>query len=114
MAEILSKQYLGAFSTPLKDLSDIKFPQTDRDIIPLTDFIISRDDLISAMRSIKSSSAPGPDCLPAFLYNHFADPLAEPLLIIWRKSLDSGLMPEGTLLSIVTKYVSVIIDYQLS
>ena len=53
------------------------------------------------MRSIKSSSAPGPDDLPASLYNVYAEALAIPATRIWRRSLDTSVMPEGTLKSII-------------
>ena len=54
------------------------------------------------MQSVKGSSAPGPDGIPAILFRHYAEELALPLLLIWRASLDSGKMPEGTLLAYIT------------
>ena len=67
----------------------------------MTDIEITKDALIAAMKSIKSSSAPGPDELPTALYHRFAEELAIPLQLIWRRSLDTGLMPEGTILAII-------------
>ena len=99
MAEILSQQYLGAFSTPLQDLSHINLRKHPTTL--LTDIVITEEGLVSAMKSIKSSSSPGPDGLPAYLYNTFAKALARPLLLIWRRSLDTGRMPEGNLLAFI-------------
>ena len=43
---------------------------------------------------MKSTSAPGPDGVPALLYYRFAAALAKPLLMIWRASLNEEVMPE--------------------
>ena len=99
MAEILSRQYLSAFSTPLEDVSHINLRKHASTI--LTDIVITEEGLVTAMKSIKSSSSPGPDGLPAYLYNTFAKALAKPLLLIWRRSLDTGRMPEGNLLAFI-------------
>ena len=94
MAEILSKQYESVFSRPRQNPNQRKFEFQERDCNILTDIEITKDALIAAMKSIKSSSAPGPDELPTALYHRFAEELAIPLQLIWRRSLDTGLMPE--------------------
>ena len=53
------------------------------------------------MQSIKSSSAPGPDNIPAYIYNNFANELAYPIMKIWRISLDKCVMSEGVMQSII-------------
>ena len=53
------------------------------------------------MKEIKPKSAPGPDDIPAYIYNTFAEELALPIMKIWRISLDKGIMPEGTLFSVI-------------
>ena len=57
---------------------------------------------VIAMQSIKYSSAPGPDGVPAFLYRKYAEELATPLKLLWQMSFDSGVMPEPTLLAHIT------------
>ena len=57
---------------------------------------------IFAMQSIKITSAPGPDGVPAFLYFKFAEELATPVMMIWKQSLESGIMPEPTFLAYIT------------
>ena len=101
MAEILSEQYDSVFSTPKDNINDLEMPQYTNTSL-LTDFQITRTALISAMQDIDSASTPGPDDLPAVFYNMFAEQLATPLMIIWRRSLDTGSMPETTLLAIIT------------
>ena len=101
MAEILSRQYQGVFSQPVRDPASANFePRNSANI--LTDIEITEPQLVSAMKDMKSSSSPGPEAIPASLNKEFEDKLARPLLAIWRQSLDSGLMLEGTLVSIIT------------
>lgn len=100
MAEILSCQFKTAFSTPTTNLNEINFP--DRECQSINDIEITKEAIKEAMKEIKASSAPGPDELPAYVYNEFADELAHPAMLIWRKSLNSGTMPDGTLLSLIT------------
>ena len=88
MAEILSKQYQSAFSTSRDN--KVNFPLRVTENF-LTDFKISESAMESAMKDIKSSSAPGPDDLPAYLYNTYAKVLAPALVKIWRRSLDTGI-----------------------
>lgn len=54
------------------------------------------------MKSIKPKSAPGPDGIPAHLYNNYAEELATPVMMIWRRSLDTSIMPEGIMKAIIT------------
>ena len=99
MAEILSKQYESVFSKPQMDR-----PFTFKQIAcqAIEDIDITRNDIKEAMEAIKLSSAPGPDGIPAFLFKHFAEELSYPVTKIWRLSLDTGKMPEGTIKAFVT------------
>ena len=51
---------------------------------------------------MKSSSAAGPDGMPAYLFSTFAEELAYPIFKIWRRCLDSGKMPEGPIKATIT------------
>ena len=86
---------------PRKDLKSFVFPVKKPQTL-LLDFEITTLDLINAMKSMKSSSAPGPDDLPAIFFRRYAEVLATPLEQIWRRSLDTGKMPDTTLLAIIT------------
>ena len=54
------------------------------------------------MRDMKTTSSPGPDGVPAYLYQKFAEVLATPIIWIWKNSMESGTMPEETLLAYIT------------
>ncbi len=100
MAEILSSQYQSAFSKPLEDYSHISFATAL--CTEMSDLNFTVDDIKAAIKAMCVSSAPGPDGVSAFLLKEYVDCLAAPLHYIWRTSLDTGLMPEGTLQSIIT------------
>ena len=68
----------------------------------ISDIELTADMFEFAMKSMKVTSAPGPDGVPAYLYYKFAKALAPPLLIIWQHSLETGLLPEETALAYIT------------
>ena len=51
---------------------------------------------------MRGASASGPDGVPAQLIKDYAEHLVKPMMTIWRKSLDSGILPEGTALALIT------------
>ena len=51
---------------------------------------------------MKSSSVPGPDGIPAYIYRDYIDQLAYPIMEIWRTSLDIGKLPEGIAQAVIT------------
>ena len=59
-------------------------------------------DIIETVKDLCVSSAPSPDGLSSFLLKEYINVLVVPLYFIWRTSLDMGLMPEGTIESIIT------------
>ena len=67
-----------------------------------SDLKLTNPMFISAMQEIQYSSAPGPDGVPAYLYIAFAEELASPVRLIWSNSLNTGRMPDGTPLAIIT------------
>ena len=99
MAEILSNQYESVFSkpSPRSNLSNLK--GTDKQ---LDDITFSVEDIEAAMGEIKAGSAPGPDEIPAIVFHKYANAIATPVMRMWRISLDAGVMPEGTILAIIT------------
>ena len=99
MADILSKQYASVFSTP-KPTYNFTLRTTISKIIQ--DIDITTAEIQLALQDIKPSSAPGPDGIPAFVLNQFAKELSYPIMKIWRKSLDTAIMPEGVCKAIIT------------
>ena len=99
MAEMLSQQYSKVFSTPsipLEAASEV-FPgiENDNKSKPhLLDIPFDVDDIIAAIEEIPQTSASGPDRFPVLLLKNCKSELAVPLYFIWRRSLDTGEIPQ--------------------
>ena len=59
----------------------------------ITEFDFTEKDLIEAINLMPASSAGCPDKFPSCILKECKNELAEPLMIIWRKSLDSRIDP---------------------
>ena len=94
MASILQKQYSSAFSDPekanLQQFDGDIYTDPPKDII--TDIDFSVDDIISAIDKLKISTAGGPDMFPAVILKECKYELAPIMYILWRSSLDSGVI----------------------
>lgn len=90
IAKILSTQYQSVFSTP----SPIELDFSSTPERKIEDIQFTEQDIIDAIDEIPINSAPGPDRLPAFFLKQCKHELAKPLYILWRRSLDSGVVPE--------------------
>ena len=95
MAEMLSQQYQSVFSQPKHPSTPPHqlFPDEEESISTLQDFDLTPKDLEDAMGDLSSSSAAGPDGIPAILLKMCKKALSLPLVEIWRKSLDDGTVP---------------------
>ena len=100
MADILSQQYESAFSEPKTDFSDLNLKEH---LCPnLSDIEITEESIREAIKDMNVSSAPGPDGVAAFFIKEYADQLVYPIMKIWRTSLDTGMLPEGTARAFIT------------
>ena len=98
MADILQDQYSSVFSTPSEP--DPTTPQEDT---PLMDEItFTQDDVISAIKEIGTHSASAEDDIPAIVLKRCAEELSYPILLIWRDSLESGIVPKNFKKQIIT------------
>lgn len=96
MSNILQDQYTKVFSD--KESGDINQPSQDTSNIPeLADIIFSIEDIIKAINQIGLRSAPGPDKIPAILIKECKNEIAPALVLLWRKSLDTGQIPSHLL-----------------
>ena len=99
MAEMLANQYSSVFSTPKEPLEErtYLFPGEDHDVQAahgsIMDIEFTREDLEEAINEIRPSAAAGPDRFPAILLKMCRKTLSLPLHIIWRRSLDTGVVP---------------------
>ena len=68
----------------------------------LQDIRFSRQDIEWACTELSSSSSPGPDGFPAQLLKTASKELSKPLYLIWRASLDQGVIPADLLLVLIS------------
>ena len=95
MAKMLSEQYNSVFSTPKEPMPEVKeiFPDTHSRHQGLCNITFDEEDIIEAIDQISLTAAAGPDRFPAILLKTCKRPLAKPLYLIWRRSLDTGEIP---------------------
>ena len=96
MCNILQDQYKKAFSDPNSGKKP-KVSENKRKIPQLKDITFTEEDIIKAINSIPLHAAPGPDKIPAVLLRECKEQLSPVLLQIWRRSLDTGEIPEALL-----------------
>ena len=95
MAEILSDQYLKVFSNPRAEILDT-LNENDNGVMvkDISDLDITESELIKAINELSQTAAPGPDGFPAIFLKQCKEELAIPLCILWRKSIENGIVPE--------------------
>ena len=59
-------------------------------------------DIEMACKELRSSSSPGPDGVPAALLKTASKELSKPLFLLWRASLDQGVIPADLLLVLIS------------
>ena len=91
---LLYQQYTKVFSDPDKASTDHIKTDEDRKYTPLENMEFTPEDVIKAIDSIPIAAAPGPDKLPAVILKECKEQLALPIYRIWRKSLDTGEIPD--------------------
>ena len=106
-ASELSKQYSSVFVQPRPAWAvpnaKIFFSEEPQIGIPsLTDIHFSEEDILKACAELKSSSAPGADGVPSALLKNCRKELKRPLYLLWRSSLDSGVIPTDLLLVLIS------------
>ena len=105
-AEALRSQYDSVFAAPRPD-----WTVTDReghfrlgdddDQMILSDLQFSTADIEMACAELRSNAAPGPDEVPASLLKNCSKQLSKPLHLLWRSSLDCGIIPPELLLVMI-------------
>ena len=103
IADLFQKQFTSVFSDPSK--TDINAASFESPVLmaPFTDEMLnfSVDDIIEAINEIKPNAACGPDEIPEALLKKCSSSIAIPIEIIWRRSLDTGVVPDAYKLSYV-------------
>ena len=95
MADMLSEQYSSVYSTPKEPLpmANELFSDTHVRENCLNNIIFDEEDIMEAIEQISASAAAGPDKFPALFLKTCKCSVARPLFLIWRRSLDSGIIP---------------------
>ena len=103
--DALKTQYESVFSTPKADKVVLDpesfFSDSPAEHPHLTDVNFTREDLEEACKEISPVSAAGPDGLPAKLLRECSATISQPLFLIWRNSLDKGVIPQDLLLLLI-------------
>ena len=103
--QALQQQYDSVFAAPrpqwvVGSLQD-HFKVDDQASGGLSDISFTKSDIEKACLQLSSSSAAGPDGVPAVLLKTCRKQLCLPLYHLWRGSLDCGTIPAETLLVII-------------
>lgn len=102
MADILSQQFSSVFSPQQSALQppNTMFPLEDlAQNASMNNIIFTLEDIIKAIHKLTSTSAAGPDGFSALLLKKCSSSLASALFILFRKSLDCGVVPKSFKLS---------------
>ena len=91
-ANLLQSQYTKVFSNPKNE--NLKKEFRCKCNVEISDIDITTKDIIEAIKDIPTHAAPGPDKIPAVVLKECAEQLSEGILKIWRKSLDTGDIPD--------------------
>ena len=92
MANILNNFFSSVFTT--ENMSNLPSPMTTCTGTPLTNTNIEQEKIEAKITKLNSSSSPGPDKLCPRLLQGISDIISIPLAIIYRKSLDEGVVPQ--------------------
>ena len=111
-AKVLSDQYSSVFTPTrpeykVEDLGDFfsggtEWRQEHEGRPLLVDIKFTKHDIEWACRELISSSSPGPDGVPALLLKTACKELSHPLYLIWRASMDQGVIPADLLLALIS------------
>ena len=93
-ADILQGQYVSVFSNPeCADMDKCMSYLGDKPPVSLCDVTFSEEDIIDAITELSPYSACPDDDIPAKILCECKAPLSTPLLLLWRSSLDQGVVP---------------------
>ena len=96
MAEMLAEQYCSVFSEPKEAMPtcDEIFSNEATNSPQLLDIEFTETDIMKAISEVSNTAAAGPDRYPALLLKNCKAEVSKPLYMIWRKSLDTGTIPQ--------------------
>ena len=104
IADLLQQQYISVFSDPLDPRKESPSFPTPHCSSPMTDMDLNfdKEDVIKAIDGVKAHAASGPDEIPIKALKECKLNVAEPIYLIWKKSLLSGTVPACYKESVIT------------
>eukprot|EP00745_Piridium_sociabile_P029683 TRINITY_DN4896_c5_g2_i1.p1 TRINITY_DN4896_c5_g2~~TRINITY_DN4896_c5_g2_i1.p1 ORF type:complete len:403 (-),score=94.76 TRINITY_DN4896_c5_g2_i1:230-1438(-) len=91
-AQVLNRFFQSVFTKEQE--GDLPEPPVYHYDSELTSFIITIEAVKKHLKGLKTGTAPGPDGIPPLLLTETAEELAQPVTIIFKKSLEEGRIPE--------------------
>ena len=111
-ANILSEQYSSVFTTPRAEYlvdnleeffsGGLEWREQHQGRPLLQNAKFSKLDIEMACKELKANSSPGPDGVPALLLKTASKELSQPLFLLWRASMDQGVIPPDLLLVLIS------------
>ncbi len=99
LCEIFSQQFARVFSAPITTKvihdSDSFFIGVAVEQRELCELQFAEADIVAAIRTIRTTAAPGPDEFPAILLKNCESELAKPLQLLYSRSFRTGIIPEA-------------------
>ena len=101
MADLLQEQYISVFSDPSsKKLKSPSFELKTENLLEHITF--TQDDIISAINEINTYAACGEEDIPAIVLKSCKEELSYPIWLIFRESLETGIIPAAFKTQIIT------------
>ena len=91
-AELLNSFFSSVFTEENTD--EVPVSEVDPNMRDIENPEFTRDAVLKKLKELKVNKAPGPDEIPAVILKEMAEELAEPLRVVFQKSVDSGIVPE--------------------
>ena len=96
----MQAQYASVFSAPGMTENE-SAPKTE-DIPVMDEVTFTQEDIISAINEIGNHSSSTEDDIPAIVLKKCSAELSYPILMIWRDSLESGIVPKNFKKQLIT------------
>ena len=93
-SDILQKQYTSVYSSEGYNPSIIEDISRKPGLKSLTTIEVTEENIEAAINTLNTTSASGPDGVPAILLKNCKSALKLPLKILWRSSLENGMIPQ--------------------
>ena len=100
MADLLQDQYSSVFSKP--GMSEDESPSITDEKPVMDEITFTQEDIITAIQEIGNHSSSAEDDIPAIVLKKCSAELSYPILVIWRDSLESGVVPKNFKKQIIT------------